>query len=82
MVRGAKQRGNDRSDHRRVEAIFRWEAGDGGEGDALGQHDDGTGEAGGEVGTQGLGIDLTHPAQEGENTQQPGLQHLSRKSSL
>ena len=66
VARGAEQGGDDGRHHAGVEAVLRRHAGDSGEGDALWQHHDGTGEGGSEIGFQGVALVTGHPVQEGK----------------
>ena len=66
VPRGAEQRGDYRRDHRRIQAILRRQAGDGGKGHALRQHDECAGQAGEQVLAQRLPCDQRPPAQEGK----------------
>ena len=70
---GAEQGRNDGRDHAGIEAVFGRHAGDGGKGHALGQGDDGPGEAGQQVGAQRGGGHHGPPFQEGENNTLPAL---------
>ena len=72
MQRRAEQGRNDWRDHGGVKAIFRWQTGNGGECDALRQHDNGTGQACLKIHPQGVGVDHRQPNQERENPGQPG----------
>jgi hypothetical protein len=68
---GTEQGGDDGGHHGRVDAVFRRQAGDGGEGHRLGQDDQGAGDAGDAVVLEGVAVDPVPPFQEGQELVQP-----------
>ena len=78
---GAEQRGDHGWNHRRVQPIFRRQAGERCESDALRQNDDRADESGDRVCAQRPAIDPTRPGEEGEKTyerrQARSIEHVS-----
>lgn len=70
VERGAEKRGHHHRHHGRVQAVFRRQAGDGGEGHALGQDDHRPGQAGPQVGLERSPVDLRPPAKKREQARQ------------
>jgi hypothetical protein len=62
MPARSEKRGNDARNNRGVQAIFRWQPGQRGKGNALRQHQHGAQQRGLCICTQGGAGDLLHPA--------------------